>query len=80
MIDDVFGFAVFLSATSFNSDVSKWNTSRVTTMRESKLSFLFALYIRISLTCDDVLVLQCLVTPSLSMRICPNGVRNESRI
>ena len=36
-----FGFAVFLDAQSFNSDVSKWNTSRVTTMGQSKLYCLY---------------------------------------
>ena len=36
-----FGFAVFNTAQSFNSDVSKWNTERVTTMYGSKLSCLF---------------------------------------
>ena len=47
--DDVFGFAVFIGADSFNSDLSKWNTERVKAMRASKL-FLFVLYKRISLT------------------------------
>ena len=41
MIDDgLFGFAVFEGATEFNSDLSKWDTSRVTDMERSKLSFL----------------------------------------
>ena len=36
-----FGFAVFNNARLFNSDVSKWNTARVTTMNQSKLSCLY---------------------------------------
>ena len=39
MIDDVFGFAVFKEAHKFNSNLEKWDTSRVTNMGESKLSF-----------------------------------------
>ena len=42
--DDVFGFAVFRGAFDFNSDVSKWNTARVTTMYYSKLSFLYCVF------------------------------------
>ena len=41
MMDDVFGFAVLGSAREFNSDLSKWDTSRVTRMDYSKLSFLY---------------------------------------
>ena len=36
-----FGFAVFYNAFAFDSDVSKWDTSRVTTMEASKLSCLY---------------------------------------
>ena len=72
--DDVFGFAVFLGTKSFTSDLSKWSTERVTDMMGSKLSFLFALYKRISLTCDDVLVLQCFGMPSLSIQMSRSGI------
>ena len=48
MIDDVFGFAVFSNAREFNSNLSKWDTSRVTNMLYSKLSFLYCVvYINI---------------------------------
>ena len=36
-----FGFAVFDNAESFNSDLSNWNTERVTNMQYSKLSCLY---------------------------------------
>ena len=36
--------AVFLSATAFNQDVSKWNTGAVTTMVNSKCTFSLPLY------------------------------------
>ena len=41
MIDDIdFGFAVFDNAASFNSNLEKWDTSRVSSMSNSKLSFI----------------------------------------
>ena len=47
-VDDVFGFAVFWNAREFNSNLEKWNTSRVTDMNGSKLSFLYCVvYINI---------------------------------
>ena len=48
MIDGVFGFAVFEYARVFNSNLEKWDTSRVTDMNNSKLSFLYCVvYINI---------------------------------
>ena len=42
MIDDgLFGFAVFGGANKFNSNLEKWNTERVTDMKECKLHFLY---------------------------------------
>ena len=42
MIDDVFlVLSVFLNAHKFNSNLEKWDTSRVTDMTGSKLSFLY---------------------------------------
>ena len=49
MIDDVFlVLSVFSNTNKFNSDLSKWDTSRVTYMDYSKLSFLYCVvYINI---------------------------------
>ena len=42
MIDDVFlVLSVFYNANNFNSNLEKWDTSRVTDMQYSKLSFLY---------------------------------------
>ena len=47
-----FGLAVFLGASSFNSDVSKWNTGAVTTMASSKCTLSPSLWPRrLSLWC-----------------------------
>ena len=43
-----FGFAVFRDAEEFNANLEKWDTSRVTDMYQSRLSFLYcALHINI---------------------------------
>ena len=42
MMDDVFlVLSVFLQAYEFNSNLEKWDTSRVTDMKRSKLTFLY---------------------------------------
>ena len=42
MIDGVFlVLSVFYNAEKFNSNLGKWDTSRVTYMNRSKLSFLY---------------------------------------
>ena len=43
--------AVFHSAGAFNQDVSKWNTSAVTTMKFSKYTLFPSLWPRLSLLC-----------------------------